>query len=219
MAKQPFVPVDRVLRIRLAGSYQTSIWVNGLAAQYIGAPPDNTQLTTLATSIRQAWSTAWSTVLIAGTVLNSVQVWDISSDSGAIGTSTSPVSCTGTASSLIPVNSAVVLTYRVQSRWRGGHFRTYMVPRNLSDLTSGRTLTQTAIDAYVNAGTAFRTAFNALTLGGSPITLGGVRYFPTGFNTDGSPIVKTSGQFFAFPPPAVRNRLDSQRRRLGKELA
>lgn len=218
MANQPFVPVAGALRARFAGTCQGAPWVNGFAIQYTGPRPTTSELQAYVTSLRQAWASAFAPAMATHTILTLTQVWDISDTTGANAQDDTDVPGTVVVSAPLPTSSAICLSWPVQSRWRGGHFRTYLPARNYTDLANGRLLNQTARDAVSAAGAAFRTAVNGLTLTGSPTTLIGIRYFPTGTNPDGTPVTRTSGQKYPFGVPNVRTRLDTQRRRLGKEI-
>jgi hypothetical protein len=218
MAKQPFVPVPNVIRFRYAGTTQTGVWVNGLAASYLPPPPSAADLATLAVALRTLWTTHLAPLVTTDVRLTTTQVWDISSDMGNQGTDA--VGSVGTATSVqpLPVQAAVAISWPVNVRFRGGHFRTYFPARNFADITGGRTLSTAYRTALANGFAAYRTALNATLMGSSSLILCGVRYFPTGFDANGHPIVKTSGIQYPFGPPVVHSRLDTQRRRLGKEI-
>lgn len=219
MPKQPFVPVAKVLRLRYAGLNQGMTWVNGFCIQYDGSSPTNLDLTNLAATLGSLWMTHWGGLLTTVTSLRLVQVWDISSDTGSFGTDSTTHNGQTSATSPLSVNSAVCLSWPVQRRWRGGHFRTYLPARTIGDISGGHQLSGAVATSYADAGKAFKNAVNAISVGFGPIRLGGVRYFPTGQNPDGTPVLKTSGEFHIYSDPVCHTRLDSQRRRLGKELA
>lgn len=218
MPKQPFVPVQNVLRVRIGGTHQNHPWINGFAIEYDGIAPDNLALVNLAQFIGSTWLQAIGGLLTSATVQNIVQVWDISSDSGAQGVDNTPHNGQGVAGSLLSAGDAVCVGWPVQKRWRGGHFRTYFPARNTSDITNGSNLGAGVKSAYADAAKSFKNTINGHVVSYGPIRLGGVRYYPTGFNADGTPVVKTSGEFLWFSDPVCRTRLDSQRRRLGKEI-
>lgn len=219
MPKQPFVPVPQIIRVRYAGTRQGAPWVNGFALHYAGARPDNTAMQTLADQMAGQWGNAWTTHLLTDTQLLTTQVWDITDASGASAESTQGHQGAVAVNGPMPCQVAVVVSWPVQDRWRGGHFRTYMPARNLTDTTNGRTLVNTSAQDYASAAALFRTNVNSMSWANGPVVLCGVRYFPTGFDTSGKPLVKTTGQRRDFNIPIVHTRLDTQRRRLGKELA
>lgn len=218
MPKQPFVPVPGVLRVRFSGLHVTRPWVNGFAIQYTGSAPDNAALSQLALTLGQTWTTTFGTILMTITSVRLVQVWDISSDTGSEGSDATTHAGLTTATSPLPVQSAICISWPVNRRWRGGHFRSYVPARTVADITNGSTLSGTTQSQYQVQATAFLDDINASSVPYGPLRLGGVRYFPTGTDPDGTPTVKTSGEFHAFADPTVHTRLDSQRRRSGKEI-
>lgn len=218
MAKQPFVPVDHVIRVRIPGVWLAGPYVNLFAVQYSGAVVDNTTLDGFATSFRNAWITTFGSIAPTQFTSNNAQCWDLTSQNGSIGSTSASFTGSVPNTTPLPAQSAVVVSWPVQGRWRGGHFRTYMFARNITSITNGKILSQAEKDAYATAALNFRSAVNALTINSVAVKLGGVRYFPTGFNPDGTPITKTSGTFYQFLTPIVHSRLDSQRRRSGKEV-
>lgn len=213
MPKQPFVPVASVLRVKLTGQNQTAPWVNLFYVQYTGAPPSNSDLDLFSFGIAGTWGTTFGTFVHNQVSLLNVQTWDLTNPNAAIGRDVSTHTGSGPAGTPLPVNCAFVVSWPVQSRWRGGHFRTYIPGRNTADTTSGRTITGTVVAALKTQADAFRNAVNSTSVGTATCKLVGVRYFPTGVN-----VVRTSGTPFLISPSQVHTRLDSQRRRLGKEL-
>lgn len=220
MAKQPFVPVANVLRIKFVGLNQGSPWVNDLAVQYATNKPTEADLNTYALQLNNIWNTNIAALCLTNASLQTVQVWDITDDHSPSGVNSTVRAGTAVVGASLPVQAAVCVSWPVASRWRGGHFRTYQIARNGTDITSGRNLGTTYAAAVKTAYDGMRTAINALAVGsGTNGVLGGVRYFPTGTGADGKPVLRTSGQFFPFGASVIHNRLDTQRRRLGKELA
>jgi len=218
MPKQPFVPVAQCIRIKLQGLYQAHPWVNLFSVKYTGNAPTNAELDTYASAVGTLWSTTFGTFQTSSCLLQNVQVWDLTSQTAAIGSSSITHTGGSVAGTLLPVNCAYVVTWPVQSRWRGGHFRTYCSPRNQGDITGGNGLTTATHDALLAQAVAFRTQLNATAVGTGSAVMSGIRYFPTGTNPDGTPVVRTSGTPFPVLTPVVHLRMDSQRRRLGKEL-
>lgn len=210
---QPFIPVANVIRFRYAGLNQGQTWVNSFAAQYAGTVPDSTALNTLATTLRGLWVTHLATLFNTNVSVLSTQVWDISSETGASGINNTVANGTTTITSPLPCNCAVAVSWPIQIRYRGGHPRTYIVARNVADISTGRALTTAYHDSIVGAYTNWRNAVNSTALGGANLTLAAVHYNPPRV------VPKTSGQPYPVNIPVVHGRLDTQRRRLGKEIA
>ena len=218
MPKQPFVPVGQVLKIRLSGTNQTHPWVNGFHVKYSGAAPDQTALNTFAGLFGQAWMSYIAGVASDVIHQNECQVWDLSADTGAEGIDQTPHNGQVAAGPMLPASACIVVSWPVQQRWRGGHFRTYHPFANAANVTNGSQIVDATATAVQQAFLAFLGGVNQIPVNAQPVQLGGVRYFPAGTNPDGTPITRTSGSFLAFGTPIVRHRIDTQRRRLGKEL-
>lgn len=210
---QPFVPVASVLRFRYAGLAAGNTWVNSFAVQYAGTVPDATALSALATTLRGLWNTHLAALYVTTSSLQSTTVWDISSETGASGVNSTTAVGTTAAANPLPMNAAVAVSWPIQIRYRGGHPRTYLLARNGGDVTGQKVLGTAYHDAIVAAFTAWRGAVNATALGGANLTLGAVHYLPP------RTVPKTAGQFYSAGIPVVHGRLDTQRRRLGKETA
>lgn len=213
MALKPFVPVANHCRVKISGTHLGGPFNNLFYIHYAGAPPDQAALTALATQISSDYSLAFGPVLHTQTIVQRTDIWDLSANTGALGTDTTTHPGTQAGTTYQAASMSVCVSWLVQMRWRGGHFRTYLPGKFVTDLTSGRILTQTYHDAVLTAARGFRTAVNGRSLGGSTIQLAAVRYhhdagqaYPAGY-----PLVINDA--------SIRQRIDTQRRRLGKETS
>jgi hypothetical protein len=149
-------------------------------------------------------STSWSTVqyqLIAldGSALQVVQ------------TALVP----GTAASLpLAPGLSVAVSWASAAYWRGGKFRTYMagIPINAIAATGDAQITATYAGNLRTAANGFLGDINALTAFPTGAGLGGVSYYSR-YAFRPTPL------FLTFAGAHVHERLDSQRRRNGKETA
>jgi hypothetical protein len=109
------------------------------------------------------------------------------------------------------VSTACVISWPVNRRWRGGHARTYLTGQVIADVQNGKQWTSTYQAAVATAATTFRNSLNALSQQGAPWSMVLVSY--TGKDL-------TVSYPFVIPvnAPTVHPRIDSQRRRLGKEF-
>lgn len=118
----------------------------------------------------------------------------------------------------IPPSGCAVASWNVSRRVRGGHPRTYFTgvvqaQMNTQPATQFSTAGRTA---WLTAFTNFLSRFNTIALGtGNPV-LGMVSYFDKATNPT-PPHLRPSPVFFPFNSVSMHPRLDSQRRRLGKE--
>lgn len=213
MALKPFVPVANHCRVKISGTHLGGPFNNLFYIRYQGSPPDQASLTALAAQISSDYGLAFGPVIHTLTVVQRCDIWDLSANTGALGFDTTTHAGTAPSANAMSASMAVAISWQVQMRWRGGHFRTYLPGRVISDLTSGRTLTSTYHDAVLTAARGFRTAVNGRSLGGATVQLAAVRYhhdagqaYPSGY-----PLVINDA--------AIRQRIDTQRRRLGKETS
>lgn len=125
----PLAPVPNVLKVVLQGNTSTTgeyPWANILHFEYSGTAPSSATCVTIAGDIHSAWATNMAPECPSTTVENFTSVTDLTS-----ATSGSGESLTSTAGSRgddeIPANAAMLVSYPVSTRYRGGHPRTYLV--------------------------------------------------------------------------------------------
>jgi hypothetical protein len=211
----PLPDAPRTVKLRLIGQNQTFPWVNVLHIQWGsgGATPDSSNLNAMAIIIGIAWTARFAPLFITNSSLTNVEVTDISSRTGAQGND--PTNRPGTnATAGAPLSVAACISWTIARRYRGGHPRTYLSGVDASAYTSGKLWTGAKIIAYQAAATGFRSDINAMTVAGNTWALANVSYYQ-----------KVAGVVSYRVPPVVdlisgskfHTRLDTQRRRLGKE--
>lgn len=164
--------------------------------------------TTPGTSLGQVLATGWS--LLDCTVVDL--------DTGQEGVSNVPAFPGPSGETPLPASIAVCLSWQGVGRWRGGHFRTYLagISSVNMDSSGGRYLNAPSQSHFQAAAENWLTSVNntpALS-NGDTIVMGGIR-------RPKDPITKDPLPPFFFPyfGVAVDSRIDSQRRRLGKQVA
>ena len=206
-------PAPQCLKVRIIGTTQGAPFVHVLHGQYSGTRPNSGDLNTVATAIRAAWQTNFAPMLNTLTSVNAVEVTDLTDATGAQGTNSSAFSGTGGTPTSLPRSACGVVSWKQTLHYRGGHPRTYIPLRTQADLQNSFTLTSTYVTALAAAGKAFITAFNAIPMpAGGSLTLVMVSYF----HNKGT--LRPAGTPFPIVDATSHNRLDSQRRRLGKEF-
>lgn len=167
-------------------------------------------LNTLCTSLGAAWASNFNITRTPAWLITGYQLVALDG-SGLEATSTASVAGTGSTNPLSP-QSTVTVSWGTKAYWRGGKFRTYLpgIPGNALSTTGGAGLTATYANSCRNAGNSFLTAANVLNLGTIPIEIGGVSYFH-------QYAFRTPPLFLPYLTAHVHERLDSQRRRSGKE--
>jgi hypothetical protein len=112
----------------------------------------------------------------------------------------------------LPPNCAACISWQIGAHYRGGHPRTYLpgiASANLAAVGGNWWLTAFRT-TLTNAAQSMLNSFNAATAGGSSETLGTISYFRAGE-------LLAKPNWYPYLLPNVHQRVDSQRRRLGKE--
>jgi hypothetical protein len=113
---------------------------------------------------------------------------------------------------VLPPQAAIVISWQIAEVYRGGKPRTYLpgVPTAALEVVGGSKILDTFATNTDTMATTFLTNFNSTPVTGTTVTLGTVSYH-TGHAVRPTPLFRT---YFAVK---VHERLDSQRRRSGKE--
>lgn len=178
-------------------------------ANPVGASWSQAGLDGLATLMRQTWVTNVIPLQTSQLTLTDVQVVDLSSDTGveSVATGNTPG---GSAAGIMAASTAVCWSWKISRRYRGGHPRTYIGGVVQTQVSGVNTLAVAAQTQHVNAAAAIRSAVNSYAFAGSTTSLVVVHYrrakaiLPVPLV---SPITGVT----------VDSRLDSQRRRLGRD--
>jgi len=209
MAAVILPPVPNVARFAVQGTNQGTKWVNIFHSKYTVQPPDAAALNAICQAVHTAYLNAFTTLWNSTCVLITVDGQDLASRTAATGTYSLTHPGTGTTIPMA-VQVALTLSWSISDRYRGGHPRTYLPGIDGTFVTNGRLLTTAGHTAYLNAAAGFLTNMNAMTAGGSSWRMCCVRYFSQ-HQLLANPLVRTiTGQ-------SVHGRIDTQRRRLGKE--
>jgi hypothetical protein len=211
----PLPDVAGVVKIRLLGTSQGgSKWANIMHAKVTGTI-DTTGLNTAATAIGGYWLTRFGLLVGMNTTLTTVELTDLTTRSAAQGSSTVGWQGSG-AGQLAPASVAACLTLKVPNRYRGGHPRMYVPSVLLSNIANGTVWASGAAAAYQAAGRGFRTDINAIIVGGTTWQLCAVSYYKS---VNGQPLYKTPPEVYIVSDVIVHSRIDSMRRRTGKEVS
>lgn len=209
----PLPDVASVCKIRLIGQFYGNPWVNVMYAKFTGGPLTQATLDAVSTAIRTAWVANMAPRYITNSGLVSVEVTDLTTRTslqstdvvGGLGTDATAGGSAATAICISLVNG---------KRYRGGHPRQYLSGVNASAYTSGKTLSGTVITNYKNSFTAFINAINALTNGGTTWAVSSVGFY---HKVNGVQAYRVPPEVLPITGIKVHNRIDTQRRRLGKE--
>lgn len=192
--------------------------------RYTGGPPSTAQMTALAADVKAAFTTALAAQLSSNITLNTVTVLDLANPVTPPGTwsGTQAGSRTGTS---LPASVAVVTSYHIARRYRGGHPRGYWPLLAAADLASPGAFNTAGISSLQTSMGSYITAVKALTSGG--VTIGNqcnVSYYSGGSwttPTGGSkprwrPTLRTPPTVDDITSVLVNVKPGSQRRRMRK---
>jgi hypothetical protein len=157
-------------------------------------------------------STALRSQLHSSWTINSVTAKDNSGNSeNAVDSSVAALPCTGAGNPMAPGN-AVCISWTINASYRGGKPRWYLPGIMLSaqNTVGDSQLTTVFANSIKTAANGIQTSFNASSPNGHDVILGTISYF-TGHALRPTPL------FRPFGVAKVHERMDSQRRRNGKE--
>lgn len=199
------------MKVKIAGNTSSKPLAHIMHLEYTGGSPVATDCIAIATAFRSAWVTNIIPLIGPSVTYNLWEVTDLATSTGAVGSVTTPAVGTHTQSVVPPTSLCLTLSWKIARHYRGGHPRTYLPYANGSDLLNG-TQVATAYQtlATTNAG-AFLIAVNAITSGAISVVLAAVSYY-TGH------ALRPAGVPSPIQTVVIHPRVDSQRRRLGKEI-
>jgi hypothetical protein len=221
MPPLPNVPKVVKCAVVLTDSINTDI-VTRFYMRYTGSAPSAADLDAFATAVKTAWDDTIKGDVNSALALIRVECTDLSSATSAVGLWTGVVA--GTATGVpVPVDSAVVVSYTIARRYRGGHPRGYWSAGEGIDLDNPQRWTPDFVASFQGSITTF---FNEVAAAGwsgaGTLDHVNVSYF-TGFTVVTSP---TTGRARNVPNPratpiidpvvalVTRLRIGTQRRRL-----
>lgn len=201
-------PVPRVIKTVVNFTINTVPACNVLHIQYAGAVPNNTQMALIAQNVHSYWSQNFIILILPGTILQSVVCQDLSGPLGAQGNHT--VAIPGSAAGApIPASNAVVGSWSIANRYRGGKPRTYISGLQQSELADPQHWNAQTVTSFTNAFTGFMNSINGMATpaGVGPFVLGCVHY-----KSNHASLVNPT--FDPFTGVQVRSNVRSQRGRL-----
>jgi len=114
-----------------------------------------------------------------------------------------------------PLNVSMCVGWRVQQHYRGGHPRTYLPAPPLDAITNGRSFTAGYASAVAGAAANFHSNINAISFGAFTSAKLGIVSFVLRKEWRSPPVFRD----FVTGGAHCDTRIDSQRRRLGHDIA
>lgn len=208
---RPDLPIG-VARFAISGRYNTSPWVNVF---HVRLDPSGAitvaNFDTLGGAILAAFSarmrplahTSWQVTNIRGVCKTGPEV--------AVHTDTSNVSAGTAVGNNLPSSISACISWLQPLYYRGGHPRTYLTGHTYTQQGTEREWSAAYRTAVQAAAIAFRGDVNAATGGGvTTVELGMLSFVKGG-------AYRASALFVPFTGATVDTRIDTQRRRLGRD--
>lgn len=132
----PLPPVPNVLELRIAGTTPGELWANIFHMQYSGTPPTSSGLPLLTNQLVAAWTANMAAECPSPIVLTSATATDLNSNTGAQSVHLANVPGTR-GDDIMAANAAMLISYPSSLRFRGGHFRSYLLVGGNADNQDG----------------------------------------------------------------------------------
>jgi len=207
----PLPDAAGIVRVRVAGTLNGAPFNNIFHLQYSGSAPSVANLNSVCTAVLTAWQTNFKSMCPTTVALAGADAQDLTNSSAASGSATDTTAGTRSGTAM-PNNVAACVTWKINNRYRGGHPRTYLPAGVIADVSGGNRWTDAFVTALDSAAAAFLVALNAISVGGSTYKMVCLSY-------------RRGGVQLAVPVPytiqssLADHRPDSQRRRLGRDIA
>lgn len=204
-----------IIQVVCKGNNDAAKWANVFHCRNNGSDPDVAMLNTFASDFATAYDGHLMEHVENEVFLTEIIATDLTTHTAAQGSWSGSVEG-DYAGQPYPAQVAVVISWKQALRFRGGHPRTYLTGIPLAAGASNRLISPTYQADYLSDALGFLAAVNAITLGGADVELGMLSYYSKVVNPT-PPHLRTDPHFEPFYDAAVHDRLDTQRRRLGKE--
>lgn len=212
----PLPDAPRTVKVRLIYIYNNRPAFNVFHMEYSGTAPNDVTTKAVADAVYAQANTNLKPLVNNQVQLTTVEVTDLASRTGSVGTNTT--GWLGTSGSANPTPNSVAMCVSLQTayRYRGGHARMYLPGQLNSNIANGTNWTGAWVTTTKAGMAAWLAGMNAISTGGSSWTLVMTSYYT--HDSNHLPIYHPGGPVnYPVTLINVHTRVDSQRRRLGKE--
>lgn len=207
-------PPTRVCKLVFSGSYGLKPWNNVMWLFLTGSGViTNSDLNDLADQIKAVYVAHLCPLLNTGSVLTNTQVV-LYADGGPFEGNAEGSDAGTRAGDGLPASIALALSWKISAHYRGGHPRTYLCGIRVLDLASVSTFASSYLTAASAGADAFHTGLEDITPGTGSITA--VEHGVVSFVDSGE--WRTPPIFRRIVSSSVDSRIDTQRRRLGRDI-
>lgn len=125
-----------VLKVALSGTINaTNPWLSRFFVHYTGTAPSTSQLATFNAAVASAYSSDIVSLATGAVELTQIETIDLTSPTSAVAVTAETISGSRSGTS-IPAAAAMVTSYEISRRYRGGHPRGYWPWGVTGDITS-----------------------------------------------------------------------------------
>lgn len=210
----PALPdATNILRCTYSGTYGGSKWANVFHLRFATGNPGQADLNSLATGLRNAWNTGIAPIVGSGCQLTNTTVVDLTSNTGLVGASSATATGTNAGTQALPANVALVISFKIARRYRGGHPRMYLTGMYGVNTANNTSWTAAFVTSAGTNAAAWLSACNALTFTSMPtLQVVNLSYYTNN-------VLRPSPVWDVIGSVQVHSRVDTMRRRLGKEIS
>lgn len=206
----PLPATPQVIKFRLLGDADGQNIDNVFHAHYTGGAPSNADMQLLSDAVLSAFTTRLVPHLGVEYTVRECVAQDLTSSSGAGASSETPAAGGDASGDKMPPSLALVVSWKIARRYRGGKPRTYLAPIRSDHFDTPVTFNSAYAATVSSAAASFRTDIATFTAGTTSLdALGCVSYFS-------AKTLRSAGLFEAFIDENVDLRPGHQRRRDGK---
>lgn len=210
MPALPVVP--NVIKAEIEGTYHDAKWVNIYYVQYTGGAPAATDLQNWIDNQITNALPKYADEMSVDNEITSVKATDLASDTGATDTEAASVFGVRTGD-FMPAGVAMVGSLEIGRRYRGGHPRKYLPWGTAGTMASGSTIDWDS-GFIADCQTKFHSILFDNFIGTTSGSTNWVNNVNVSYRTGGAP--RVTAQVDVVTSVVIRQRICSQRRRLGK---
>lgn len=202
----------KILRCTYSGTYGSTKWVNVFHLRYTGTLTTQADADSITASLQSAWASNIASLVHTTCSLTQTTLQDLSSLTSPQSVNSTPHAGSSASAYNMPANVALVVSFKIGRRYRGGHPRMYVPAQVQNNTVNSNQWTGTWVLTAKNAMTAWVGALNAITTTGITLSEAGSLSYYSGHALRPTPV------FDPYILTVVHSRVDTMRRRLGKEL-
>lgn len=194
----------------MTGHNQGIRWDNVIHLSYLGGIPTQANLVQLGNQVSIGWGNYFRSWVGTGVSLDQLECTDIGTTSGVQGISTQQQKGADINAQDQPLSAATCISWVIDRHYRGGHPRYYLPFCASLYLFEGRNLSPTYLAGITPAANGWLGWLNSISIGALSFQLVGVSYVD---QKAPRPVPQT----YPVRSVAIHPRVDTRRRRLGKE--